>query len=77
MLLSGANQITGATSGATGAPQTTGSETVAANNNTIVFTSGYADPELEPDNGDIVYIENRNQYRELRPNKDIKLIIEF
>ena len=52
--------ITGATSGATGTPQTTGSETVTlANNNTVIFTSGYANPELEPDSGDIIYIENR------------------
>ena len=54
---SGANLITGATSGATGTPQTTSSETVTlANNNTAVFTAGYANPELQPDNGDIVYL---------------------
>ena len=76
---SGANLITGATSGATGTPQTTSSETVTlANNNTAVFTAGYANPELQPDNGDIVYIENRKPIqRASDQTEDIKLIIEF
>ena len=76
---SGANLITGATSGATGTPQTTGSETVTlANNNTVIFTSGYANPELEPDSGDIIYIENRKPIqRASDQTEDIKLIIEF
>ena len=71
--------ITGATSGATGTPQTTSSETVTlANNNTVVFTAGYANPELQPDNGDIVYIENRKPIqRASDQTEDIKLIIEF
>ena len=71
--------ITGATSGATGTPQTTSSETVTlANNNTAVFTAGYANPELQPDNGDIVYIENRKPIqRASDQTEDIKLIIEF
>ena len=76
---SGANLITGATSGATGTPQTTSSETVTlANNNTAVFTAGYANPELDPDSGDIVYIENRKPIqRASDQTEDIKLIIEF
>ena len=76
---SGANLVTGATSGATGTPQTTNSETVTlANNNTTVFTSGYSNPELEPDSGDIVYIENRKPIqRASDQTEDIKLIIEF
>jgi hypothetical protein len=76
---SGANLITGATSGATGTPQSTGSETVTlANNNTTVFTSGYSNPELDPDSGDIVYIENRKPIqRASDQTEDIKLIIEF
>ena len=71
--------ITGATSGATGTPQTTGSETVTlVNNNTVIFTSGYANPELEPDSGDIRYIENRKPIqRASDQTEDIKLIIEF
>jgi hypothetical protein len=76
---SGANLITGSTSSATGTPQTTGSETVTlANNNTAVFTAGYANPELDPDSGDIVYIENRKPIqRASDQTEDIKLIIEF
>ena len=76
---SGANLITGATSSATGTPQTTSSETVTlANNNTAVFTAGYANPELDPDSGDIVYIENRKPIqRASDQTEDIKLIIEF
>ena len=76
---SGANLITGSTSGATGTPQSTSSETVTlANNNTAVFTAGYANPELQPDNGDIVYIENRKPIqRASDQTEDIKLIIEF
>ena len=76
---SGANLITGSTSGATGTPQSTGSETVTlANNNTAIFTAGYANPELDPDSGDIVYIENRKPIqRASDQTEDIKLIIEF
>ena len=49
-----------------------------ANNNTAVFTSGYANPELDPDSGDIVYIENRKPIqRASDQTEDIKLIIEF
>jgi len=76
---SGANLITGSTSGATGTPQSTSSETVTlANNNTAIFTAGYANPELDPDSGDIVYIENRKPIqRASDQTEDIKLIIEF
>ena len=76
---SGANLITGATSGATGTPQTTGSETVTlANNNTIVFTSGYANPELAYDSGDIIYVEERSPItRASDQTENVKLIIEF
>ena len=57
---SGTGTITGGTSGATGTPSSSSTETVTlANNNTIAFTSGYANPELQPDSGDIIYIENR------------------
>ena len=49
-----------------------------ANNNTTVFTSGYSNPELDPDSGDIVYIENRKPIqRASDQTEDIKLIIEF
>ena len=76
---SGTGTITGATSGATGTPSSSYSETVTlANNNTIAFTSGYANPELQPDSGDIVYTENRKPIqRASDQTEDIKLIIEF
>ena len=76
---SGTGTITGATSGATGTPSSSSSETVTlANNNTLSFTSGYANPELQPDSGNIVYTENRKPIqRASDQTEDIKLIIEF
>ena len=76
---SGANNITGATSGAVGTPSTTGSETVTlAGGNTITLTSGYANPELKFDSGNIIYTENRKQIQRVSDQtEDIKIIIEF
>jgi hypothetical protein len=76
---SGTGTITGGTSGATGTPSTSATETVTlANNNTIAFTSGYANPEMQPDSGNIIYIENRKPIqRASDQTEDIKLIIEF
>ena len=76
---SGTGTITGGTSGASGTRSSTSTETVTlANNNTIAFTSGYANPELQPDSGDIIYIENRKPIqRASDQTEDIKLIIEF
>ena len=76
---SGANNITGATSGAVGTPSTTGSETVTlAGGNTIVLTSGYANPELAFDSGNIIYTENRKPIQRVSDQtEDIKIIIEF
>ena len=79
LAFSGTGTITGGTSSATGTPSTTASETVTLiNNNTISFTSGYANPELQPDSGEIIYIENRKPIqRASDQTEDIKLIIEF
>ena len=76
---SGTNTITGSTSSATGTPSSTSSETVTlAAGNTIAFTSGYANPELQPDSGNIVYIENRKPIQRVSDQtEDIKIIIEF
>ena len=75
---SGTNQITGATSSATG---TTGasSETVTlANSNTLTLTAGYATPDLQEYSGDIIYLENRKPIqRASDQTEDIKIIIEF
>ena len=76
---SGANTVTGATSSATGTPSNTASETVTlAGGNTIAFTSGYANPELQSDSGNIIYIENRKPIQRVSDQtEDIKIIIEF
>ncbi len=54
-------------------------ETVTlANSNTLTLTTGYANPELQPDSGNIVYLENRKPIqRDSDQTEDIKLIIEF
>ena len=75
---SGTNQITGGTSGATGTTSGTTETVTLANNNTLTLTSGYANPELQPDSGNIVYLENRKPIqRDSDQTEDIKLIIEF
>ena len=57
---SGANVVTGATSSATGIPDSTSDSAVTlSGGNTITFTDGYANSELQPDSGEIIYIENR------------------
>ncbi len=71
---SGANVITGATSGATGTPSAIASET----SDQIIFTSGYKDTELDRHKGDILYIENRAPItRAADQTENIKLVIEF
>jgi hypothetical protein len=76
---SGANVITGGTSSAVGTPDSTADSAVTlANSNTITFTDGYANPELQPDSGNIIYQENRKPIgRATDQTEDIKLIVEF
>ena len=76
---SGANQVTGATSGALGTPDASSDSAVTlAGAETITFTDGYANPELQPDSGNIIYIENRKPIsRASDQTEDIKLIVEF
>src|SRR5210317_802107 len=70
---SGANVITGQGSSATGTPDTS-TQTV----DQVVFTSGYAAPELQHDSGEILYVENRTKItRATDQTENIKLIIEF
>ena len=70
---SGTNVVTGATSSATATPIAS-SSTV----NAVVFTSGYSNPEIQPDSGDIIYLENRAPIaRASDQTENIKLIIEF
>ena len=71
---SGANVITGQTSSATGTPSSTSSETA----NNVTFANGYANPEIEPDDGDVIYIENRAPItRASDQTENVKLVIEF
>jgi len=71
---SGANVITGQTSGATGTPSSVASETA----DQITFTSGYKGTEVDADQGDILYIENRAPItRAADQTENIKLVIEF
>ena len=70
---SGTNTITGASSSATGTPSTSSSTVDSA-----VFSSGYSNPEMEPDSGDIMYIENRRPIsRAADQTEDVKITIEF
>jgi hypothetical protein len=76
---SGANAITGASSSAAGTPDSTADSAVTLeNDNTITFTDGYANPELQPDSGNIIYQENRKPIsRATDQTEDIKIIVEF
>ena len=75
---SGANVITGSTSEATLTPSTTTETVTLANANTLTLTTGYQNPELQPDSGNIIYLENRKPIqRASDQTEDIKIIIEF
>ena len=83
----GSNVISGATSGASGQPDVnfpavpnSSSRTI---NNTeydlcMRFTSGYAKAEIEPNSGQVVYIDNRRAISRANDQvEDIKIVIEF
>ena len=76
---SGANAVTGATSNASGTPDASADAAITlAGGGSITFTNGYANPELDPDSGNIIYVENRKPIsRASDQTEDIKLIIEF
>ena len=75
---SGANLVTGGTSGATGTPSTDTESVTLANSTTLSLVTGYANPELQEDSGDIIYLENRKPIqRASDQTEDIKVIIEF
>ena len=68
------NNVTGATS-STARPIDGNQDTALVD---ISFTDGKANPEIAPNSGDIVYIENRRQItRAADQIEDIKLVIEF
>lgn len=69
-----ANAVVGATSTASGSVDTAQNAILSD----ISFTGGLASPELEPNSGEIVYIENRRQITRAPDQiEDIKLVIEF
>ena len=76
---SGANAVTGASSGASGTPDAGADSAVTlANASTITFADGYANPELAADSGNIIYKENRRPIsRASDQTEDIKIIVEF
>ena len=66
--------VTGATSTASYAVNTSISSTV----NGVVFSGGYASPELDRDSGEIIYVENRRAIsRASDQTEDIKVVVEF
>ena len=71
---SAGNTITGATSNATGTPDT--SHTATTNN--VVFNSGYSSSEIDAGSGQVLYVENRAPItRAADQTENIKLIVEF
>jgi hypothetical protein len=75
----GANAITGSSSSATGTPDATADSSITLINGfTITFSDGYANPELQPDSGMIIYNETRKPIvRATDQTEDIKIIVEF
>jgi len=44
----------------------------------VTFSGGVADPEINKNTGDIIYIDNRSLVtRDSRQKEDIKIILEF
>ena len=76
---SGANAITGASSSATGTPDSSADTAVTlANGFTVTFSDGYCNPELQSDSGNIIYNENRSPIsRATDQTEDIKIVVEF
>ena len=76
---SGTGTVTGASSSATGTPDSTADSAVSlSGGNTVTFVDGYANPELQPDSGNIIYRENRKPIsRATDQTEDIKIIVEF
>ena len=76
---SGTGTVTGGSSSATGTPDSSADSAVSlSGGNTITFTNGFANPELQPDSGNIIYRENRKPIsRATDQTEDIKIIVEF
>ena len=76
---SGATTVTGASSGATGTPDADADSAVSlAGGSSITFTNGHANPEIQPDSGNVIYRESRKPIsRATDQTEDIKIIVEF
>lgn len=71
----GANAITGAGSFTSGNVDT---QYTVANPDGLSFTSGLANPEIAPNSGEMIYVENRRLITRAPDQiEDIKLVIEF
>ena len=83
----GGNPVTGSTSGTSADPYinfpvVSGVSTRIINNTEydlgMSFTNGYAKPEIEPNSGEIIYIDNRGAISRAGDQiEDIKIVIEF
>ena len=83
----GGNPLTGATSGTSADPDinfpvVSGVSTRVINNTEydlgMSFTNGYAKPEIDPNSGEIIYIDNRGAISRAGDQiEDIKIVIEF
>ena len=83
----GGNPVVGATSGASADPDinfpiVSGSSTRVINNTEydlgMSFTNGYAKPEVEPNSGRVIYIDNRGAITRAGDQiEDIKIVVEF
>ena len=70
----GSNVISGGSSAADGTVDTGYSNTLLGS----TFASGLANPEIENNSGDVIYIENRRLITRAPDQiEDIKLVIEF
>ena len=75
---SGGNVVTGANSGAAATPDTTATSTTVGSTSVTLSPNGYAGPELEPNSGHILYVENRRPIsRASDQTEDIKIVVEF
>lgn len=69
-----ANPIVGGSSGASGSIDATANGTTLG----VTLSNGLATPEMEPNSGEIIYVENRRLItRAADQIEDIKLVIEF
>ena len=79
---SSGNLVAFSTAAAVSGGSSSASYSVDTSTNTTVngvsFTGGYADPELERDSGQIIYVENRRAIsRASDQTEDIKVVVEY